>query len=224
MKTIVLSLGGSLIVPDEIDVAFLIKFKEVLLNFSKLGNRIIIVCGGGRTARKYITAANNINKCSDKNLDWIGIKSTQLNAEIIRAIFGKDAYKEVVPDFNKTDIKFKILIAAGYLPGCSTDYDAVMWAKNYNADYLINLTDVDYVYDKSPRRHPDAKPLPKLTWRQMQKIVGTKWEAGMQFPFDPIATKIAGKLKMRVAFLNGKNIDNFENFINGKTFIGSVIE
>lgn len=28
-----------------------------------------------------------------------------------------------------------------------------------NADYLFLLTDVDCLYDKNPRTHPDAKPV-----------------------------------------------------------------
>lgn len=222
MKTVVLSLGGSLIVPNNIDFLFLKKFRKLILNFIKKGNRVIIVCGGGKTCRKYINAASKITKISNEELDRLGIKATELNAELVRVIFAKYAYPKIEPNYNKKILKFKILMSCGYLPGSSSDYDAVMWAKNYNADYVVNLTDVDYVYTKDPK-YKDAKKIEKLDWNTLQKIVGTKWKAGAQFPFDPIATKIAKKVKLKLVFLNGKNIKNFENFLNNKKFKGSIV-
>ena len=223
MKTIVLSLGGSLIVPNNIDFLFLKKFRKSILNFIKKGNRVIIVCGGGKTCRNYNKAVSKITKISNKNLDKLGIKSTELNAELVRVIFEKYAYPKIEPNYNKKNLKFKILVGCGFLPGTSSDYDAVMWAKNYNADYIVNLTDVDYVYTKDPAKYKKAKKIESLDWNTLQKIVGLKWKAGAQFPFDPIATKIAKKLKLKLVFLNGKNIKNFENFLNNKKFKGSVV-
>lgn len=223
MKTAVLSLGGSLIVPDDIDTNFLIRFKKIIMNFVNKGNRVIIVCGGGKTCRKYNDAARKIIKPSNVELDRLGVKATELNAELVRIIFGKYAFSKVEPDYNKKNIKFRILLSCGFLTGTSSDYGAVMWAKNYHADFLVNLSNVDYVYDKDPRKFADAKKLPKLSWKEMQKIVGTKWVAGSQILFDPIATKIAGKLKLKVVFLNGKKLNNLENFFNGKEFVGSVV-
>ncbi len=223
MKTIVLSLGGSLIVPDKIDTNFLKKFRKAIISFIKKGNRVIIVCGGGKTCRNYLNTAKNIAKISNKELDKLGIKSTELNAELLRVIFGEYAYPEIQLNYNKKNLKFKILLSCGFLPGTSSDYDAVMWAKNYNADYIANLTDVDYVYTKDPEKYKDAKKLKTLDWKTMQKIVGKKWEAGLQFPFDPIATKLAGKLNQKIAFINPKNTNNFRNFLDGKHFKGSVV-
>ncbi|TKJ17616.1 UMP kinase [Candidatus Woesearchaeota archaeon B3_Woes] len=222
MKTVVLSLGGSLIAPKGVDYSFLKKFRKPILDFIKKGNRVIIVCGGGKTCRKYINAASKITKISNENLDRLGIKATELNAELVRVIFAKYAYYKIEQDYHKKNLKFKILLSCGYLPGSSSDYDAVMWAKNYNADYLVNMTNVDYVYTKDPK-YKDAKKIEALDWNTLQKIVGTKWKAGSNFPFDPIATKIAKKAKLKLAFLNGKNIKNFEKFLNGKKFKGSII-
>jgi uridylate kinase len=223
MKTIVMSLGGSIIVPEKIDVEFLKKFRKVILNFVSKGNKVIIITGGGKTCRVYNLAAEKIVKPSHTDLDWMGIAATKLNGELIRVMFGKIAHKKIVPDYNTKGIKSKIIIGSGHLPGCSSDLDAVMWAKNYKADYVINLSDVDYIYDKNPKLK-DAKPLPELTWNQMQKLVGTKWKAGANFPFDPIATKLCKKLKLKLVFMNGRNIKNIDNFLKGKKFKGSLVE
>jgi uridylate kinase len=223
MKTVVISLGGSLIVPNEIDVSFLKKLKELIVDFVDKKNKVIIVCGGGRTCRNYNNAAKEIIDPSNEELDKLGIKATELNAELLRVIFGKDAYASVMQDYNKKNLKFKILLSCGYLPGTSSDYDAVMWAKNYNADCIVNLSNTDYIYDKDPNKFSDAKKLENLNWKTMQKLVGTKWVAGLNMPFDPVATKIAGKLKLKVVFLNGKNIENLRKFLKGEEFVGSVI-
>ena len=224
MKTIVMSLGGSLIVPNKIDVSFLKKFKKIILDFVRKGNKVIIITGGGKTCRVYQNAASEISKTSNVDLDWVGISSTKLNAELIRTIFGKYAYKKVVPDFNTKGIESKIIIGSGYLPGSSSDLDAVMWAKNYKADFVVNFCNVDYIYEKDPNKHKDAKKLEKLDWNTMQKLVGTKWKAGANHPFDPTATKVAKKLKLKLVFMNGKNIKNIDNFLKCKKFVGSVVE
>ena len=54
-KVIVLSLGGSLIIPDSINTTYLKTFKKVLLK-NKSKYKFIVVCGGGSLARKYISS------------------------------------------------------------------------------------------------------------------------------------------------------------------------
>ena len=224
MKTIVLSLGGSLIVPNKIDVEYLKKFKKIILDFVKKGNKVIIVCGGGRTCRNYQNAASKVSKLSNFQLDELGIKATELNAELVRHIFGKYAPSEIIPNFNTKNIKSKIIVGCGWKPGTSSDYDAVMWAKNYKAHLVANLSNIDFVYTKDPNKFKDAKKIESMGWKEMQKIVGTKWKAGANFPFDPIATKIASKLKLKLAIFNGKNLQSLKNFLNDKKFKGTVIE
>src|SRR3989338_945512 len=162
-KTIVLSLGGSLIVPHNLDINFLKKFKKAILEFVKRGNRAIIVCGGGGTNRSYNFAAKSVSNPSLENLDWLGIAATRINAELVRVIFGKLAYEKVIYNPNKK-IKTgkKIIVASGWMPGRSSDDDAVRLAINFKADKVVNLTNVDYVYDKDPKKYKDAKSIKQL--------------------------------------------------------------
>jgi uridylate kinase len=46
----------------------------------------------------------------------------------------------------------------------------------------------------------------------------------MNKPFDPIASKLAEKSKIKVVIMNGKNIENFTACLEGKDFVGTVIE
>lgn len=220
MQPIIISLGGSLIVPEEIDLDFLKKFLALIL---KRKEKFILMVGGGKTARKYQQAAREFS-AGNWDSDNIGIMATRLNAELVRAALGKLAHKKVI--YNPTEkIKFseKILVAAGWEPGCSTDFDAVLIAKNFSAKTVINLSNIDYVYNKNPKEFPDAKPIEKISWKDYRKMFGGPWTPGFNSPFDPVAAKEAEKLKLKVIIANGKNLENLERILNGKKCVGTEI-
>lgn len=224
MKTTIISLGGSLIIPDNIDVGFLKNFRALVLGFIKKNNKIIIVCGGGSVNKKYNTAAKQITDINDSDLDWLGIACTKLNAELVRCIFSDHAYERVVNDpTEKIKTDKKIIVASGWEPGHSSDYDAVLLAKNFGSKTIVNLTNINYVYDKDPSKFSDAKPINEMKWKAYRKIVGDKWIPRLNAPFDPIASKEAEKLKIKVMITNGKDLDNLKNLLNEKEFIGTTI-
>jgi uridylate kinase len=222
-EIVVVSLGGSLIVPDEINVAWLSDFKALIESYVKKGMRFIIICGGGRTARNYQNAAKQIVSLTGDDLDWIGIHCTRLNAHLLRTIFSEEAYPRVIKNpTEELSSRKKILIAAGWKPGCSTDYDAVLLAKSFGIKKLANLTNIDYVYDKDPK-FPDAKPIREISWKEMRKLLPEKWDPGLNCPFDPVAAKEAEKLKLEVAIMNGSNLENFRHYLDRQEFIGTMI-
>ena len=222
-KTIILSLGGSVIYPGNIDISFLKNFKKIIEKYIKKNYKFVIICGGGRLARKYQESASEIAKLSDSELDWLGIYATELNAQLIKMIFNKYTEDFVISN-PKVKIKFnkKILVASGWKPGWSTDYDAVLLAKNLGVKTVVNMSNVDYIYDKDPKKHKNAKKIKNISWQKYRNMVGSKWKAGLSAPFDPIAAKEAEKLKIKV-FIIGKNLKNFENLLDDKKFEGTVI-
>lgn len=221
---IVISLGGSLIVPEAIDVDFLKAFKEIIDREVKLGRKFIIICGGGRTCRNYQMAAQKVTSLRNNDIDWLGIHSTRLNAQLIKTIFLPKVEEVVVHDPNeKISFKKPILIAAGWKPGWSTDYDAVLLAKRFKAKKVINLSNIDYICDKDPKKFADAKPMLKISWKEYRKIIPAKWSPGLNSPFDPIASKEAEKNKIEVAVIGGENLDQINNFIYDKNFEGTLI-
>ena len=223
MKTVVLSLGGSLIVPSTPDTAFLKQFRDLILEFTR-ENRAIIVCGGGMLARRYNSAQHEMGITKTEEKDWVGIMATRINAELVRTMFGEDAYKTAIYDPTiKIPTNKKIIVAAGFKPGCSTDYDAVLLAKTYDSLQVINLTNVDYVYDKNPSEFKDAKPYEKLTWDEIRKIVGSEWSAGMNAPFDPVACKEAARSGIKVIIVRGTKLMNLRECLSGRKFLGTVI-
>ncbi len=225
-ETIILSLGGSLIVPQgKIAVNFLKNFKKLILKLLKQGYKIVIITGGGGVNRQYNKGAQKITKIKDLDLDWLGISITKVNAELIRIIFSKYAYPQVIADPNtKIKTNKKLIIASGWKPGCSSDKDAVLWAKNLKAKTIINMSDINYVYNKDPDKYADAKPLKQINWKDFLKIVGTKWSPKTSAPFGPPASKLAYKLKLKVIVLNGKKLKNLENYLKGKSFQGTIIK
>jgi len=220
----VLSLGGSLVCPNEIDVLFLKKFRNFILKWIKKGKKFVIFVGGGKTARKYQNAAKEF-KVENKELDWVGISATLLNAQLVKSIFGNFAFERILTEpTKKIKTKKKIIVFGGWKPGRSTDYDSVLAVKNFGAKRVINLSDVDFIYDKNPKKFKDAKPLEKISFDELFKIIGRKWTPGANIPFDPEAAKLAKKEKIKVIFLNGRNFKNLEKVFSGKKFKGTIIE
>lgn len=225
-KRYILSLGGSLIVPDQIDIAFLRSFKKIIEANVAKGNKFLIITGGGKTARRYSEAAKALGALNPDDLDWLGIHATRINGHLMRTIFRKIAYKKIITDPAELSVpeKYPVIIAAGDKPGCSTDYDAVMLAELYDAHSLLNLSNIDYVYDKDPNKYPDAKKQTRMVWKEFRKLVGNRWDPGLNTPFDPVASRLAEKIKLKVAIMNGKNLESLKNYLAGKPFEGTIIE
>lgn len=224
-NTYILSLGGSLIVPEEVDCKFLKSFINLISERVKKGDKFIIVCGGGGLNRRYNQAAKKVRDMSNEELDWLGIHATRYNAQLLRILFGKLAYEEVVVNpYNKVETTKPVIIGAGYEPGWSSDYDAVYLANTYGCKKIANLSNIDCVCDKDPRKFKDAKKIKDISWEDFRKIVGDKWEPRMSKPFDPIASREAQKLGLEVAILNGKKLKNLEKYLNGEKFMGTVIK
>lgn len=229
--TKVLSVGGSIVVPGNPDTDFLSKFIIMLKEWLSQDNerKLILVVGGGSPARVYQNAYSDICQKTDSisvqnDADWIGIMATRLNAQLVKAAFGSLCENDVV--YNPTEnINFsgRILVAAGWKPGFSTDNDAVLLAEKFNAKTVVNLSNIEKVYTDDPRKNPDAKPIDSISWKDFRKMVGDEWTPGKNCPFDPIASKKADECNMTVICAGGKNIENIKNILNDKPFTGTKI-
>ena len=213
-----------MIVPDQIDTPFLMEFRSLILDHVKNGKKFVIVCGGGGTNRAYNSAARELTDASNEDLDWIGIATIMLNAELLRVIFEKHAQDKTVADLTQPISFDKPIVIGGALePGQSSDLDSVLAAKNLGAKKIINLSNIDYVYDSDPRRNLDAKKIEKISWAEYRKLIPSEWTSKLSTPFDPIASKMAEEEGMEVVIMNGKPINNLTNYLNGDKFSGTVI-
>ena len=229
--TKVLSVGGSIVVPNQPDTEFLTKFVSMVKEWLEedASRKLILVVGGGAPARVNQNAYSDISKNVNSNsasdaADWIGIMATRLNAQLVKACFGELCQNDVVYDPTAPiDFKGRVLLAAGWHPGFSTDNDAVLLAEKHDAKTVVNLSNIEKVYTDDPRKNPDAKPIDEISWKDFRKMVGNEWTPGKNCPFDPIASKKADECKMTVICASGKNIENIRAILNDQEFIGTKI-
>ncbi len=229
--TKVLSVGGSIIAPEKPDNSFLREFVVMVTGWlnADSSRRLILVAGGGAPARIYQHAYAEVSAetgipAESNAADWIGIMATRINAQLLKALFGNLCRNEVV--YNPTeDLNFdgQILVAAGWKPGFSTDNDAVLLGEKFGADTIVNLSNIEKVYTDDPRKNPDAKPLDTISWKNFRAMVGDEWTPGKNTPFDPIASKKAESLGMKVICAGGKNIPNIRAILDGGEYIGTTI-
>lgn len=221
----IISLGGSLVVPDGIDADFVRDFRALILARVTNGESFIIIVGGGKTARRYQAGAGEIGIRGQDELDWIGIYATRLNAMLLRSAFGDKAHCDIITDPSiLPNVEKPIAIGAGWKPGWSTDFDSVEMATTVRAKRIVNLSNIDYVYTKDPKKFPDAEKIEKIDWAVFRRdILPPEWKPGVNAPFDPIAAKRAEELQLEVAIMNGKPLENLKNYLDGKKFMGTII-
>lgn len=244
--TTVLSLGGSIVAPDSPDIEFLTAFRSFVADYLAVSptRRLILVVGGGGPARSWqkayrsaltakasaasVSAAAHSTApaavLSDEAQDWIGIAATRLNAQLVKGILGDFCLDPVVTDPDATfDFTGRVLLAAGWKPGFSTDFDAVMLAERFGATSVLNLSNIAKVYTADPRVDPTARPIDSISWKDFRVLVGDEWVPGKNVPFDPIATKKASGLGLKVICAAGKDLANLGNIMEGRPFVGTVI-
>jgi uridylate kinase len=223
----VISLGGSIVAPDGIDVDFLKSFISLVQFFIKSDSerRFIFVVGGGGPARRYQNACREINSnIKDEEADWIGIMATRLNAQLLKTAMGELCNQEVVTNpMEVSPLTGRVMVAAGWKPGFSTDYDAVLLAERFKADSVINLSNIEKVYTADPKIDPNARPIDKISWLEFRKMTGNDWIPGKNVPFDPVASRYAEKIGLKVICASGKNIENLKKILQDEPFIGTVI-
>lgn len=225
-EVVILSLGGSLIAPHSIDVAFLKSFRKFIREQLKNSKRkFVIVTGGGHTSRQYRDAAISVSKSPSEHLDWIGIMATRINAELVLSVLYDFAYPTMItnPLIDSLPSKYRVIVASGWKPGWSTDYVAVTLSQRLHAHTLFNLSNIEKAYTKDPRKYASARPIDTISWKDFRTLVGNAWTPGMNTPFDPIASKLAQASKIRVIIAHGKRFANIKKWLDMGKGVGTVI-
>lgn len=211
-ETILISVGGSLVVPDDIDLEFLGKLKAFILEEVENGMQFVIVVGGGSTARKYQNAVRELSNVETSEIDEIGITAIKLNVHMMKLMFAGVEEVEINPGIEEWE------------PGRSSDYGTVRVAKKYGAKKMINLTNIDFIYDvEKTKETGETQNLTDVTWDYFIKMLPREWTPGANVPFDPRASEFARDINLEVASINGQNLEELKNYIHGRDFRGTRI-
>jgi uridylate kinase len=222
----VLSLGGSLIIPDKIHISYLKQLKKIILQHTKK-HKFIIVCGGGNIARKYISALKEA-KINEKLQSFAGIGSTRMNARFMNYFFNINPEYGIPHTMNvlRKYIRKKDVVFCGaleYKPNQTSDSTAAGIAKHFKTTF-INLTNVPGLYNKNPHQHKNAKFISKITWKEFFKMANkTKFKPGQHFVLDQTAASIIMKHKIPTYIL-GENLKQLDNLLKNKKFKGTTIQ
>jgi len=222
----VLKIGGSLLYDDDGQVRIdrLREYADSIKSLVKDGHSLVVVVGGGRPARIFITAARELG-ANEAQCDWLGIKLARNNAELLSAALGELAYPKIIDDYDELEVAVnlgKVVLLGGMVPGQSTNAVAAASAELIHADMLFNATNVDGVYDRNPEEK-GAKKLDIVDIVQLRAILsseGTK--AGQYNLFDPVAIRIVERSQIPTVIFNGNDPRNLRKAIN-KEKVGTQI-
>ena len=222
----VLKIGGSLLFDDDGQVRIdrLREYADSIKSLVKDGHSFVVVVGGGKPARIYISAARVLG-ANEAQCDWLGIKAARNNAELLSAALGDLAYPKIIDDYDDLEVSVnlgKVVLLGGMVPGQSTNAVAAASAELIHADMLFNATNVDGVYDRNPEEK-GAKKLDSVNIAQLRKILSTEGtKAGQYNLFDPVAIGIVERSKIPTVIFNGNNPQNLKKAFN-KEKIGTRI-
>jgi len=223
----VLKFGGSIFMPKSgADIEF-IKEISTFLATQIQTHELAIVVGAGKFSRECGKLGREFTQDEDR-LDMIGIIGARLNAAILIAAIGDHACPEIPrseEEFLELVKKYpdKIIISGGFRPRQRTDAVAVEIAKTWGAKIVVKGTDVDYVYDKDPDEFKDAKPLKEISYTELQNLSDQHHVANAPTIMDSKAAKILLEKKIKVAVVNGRNLDNIVKILEGEKFRGTKI-
>lgn len=223
-KIIVISLGGSIIMPEKPDFKALDEFKKVLRRHYR-NYRFVVVCGGGSVARKYIAALEKEGK-SKYELATAGIRATRMNALFMSQFFGKEAngnlpmnMEQVEDNLRKNKVVF--CGALRFQPNSTSDGTASKLAHYFKSEF-INMTNVPGLYTSDPRKDKNAKLIEKISWKAFDNMIRKiKFHAGQHFVLDQQAAVIIKKNKIKTYILGSNK--SLDNLLKGVKFEGTTI-
>lgn len=224
-ETVVVSIGGSILIPGKDDAGFIRSLAGMLRRVSERVD-VAVVCGGGRIARYYTETGRDLGG-SEYDLDVLGIGCTRLNAGLLAIALGDASSNDIRPTVEETAERFrsgKILIMGGTEPGHTTDAVATMLARKLGAKRVVNATSVDAVYSEDPRKNPNAERYSRIDILKLESLVYSDHGAGKSSVFDPLGVKIAKEEKIDIMMVDGRNLAELEKAIAGEPFDGTFVD
>jgi uridylate kinase len=193
-----------------------------------MGVEIAVVVGGGNFWRGVAASANGMDRTT---ADYIGMLATVMNAiglqdalekkNISTRVQSSITMQEIAEPFIRRRAlrhleKKRVVIFAGGTgnPYFSTDTAAALRALEINAEILFKATKVDGVYDKDPKKYPDAKKYDELTYLEVL-------DKNLRI-LDSTAISLCMENDLPVVVFDITKSGNIKNVISGKK-IGTIV-
>lgn len=227
MEKVVVSVGGSILVPREDDVR---RIRALANLFRDVSSRVklFVVTGGGRIARYYIDTGRALG-IGERSLDEMGIAVTRLNARLLAGALRGHANREPATSYTQAARlaqRLPIVIMAGTQPGHTTDRVAASLARHVTAARIVNATSVEGVYTSDPSRNPKATLLPHITFDELVRLTraSARWKAGPNVVFDPVAARVVARDRTPLRVVSGRNLRALRSAILGLPFHGTLVD
>jgi uridylate kinase len=215
---IAVKLGGFSF-PLELGVEEIKKYGEMFSKLKRDGNKLIVVTGGGKNARKYIEASRKLG-ANEALCDQIGILVTRLNARLLITSMGDDAYPKVpetIEDLRHYFESGKVIVMGGLQPGHSTNAVTALAAESIGASVLVNVTNVDGVYTADPKKDPKAKKFDEISTDKLLSLIsGEEVSAGSYELLDPVSVRIIERSHIPTWIVSGEDPENILKILKGK--------
>lgn len=224
MEKVVISLGGSILIPDDRDGTFLNDLAALLRTLTE-DMEIYVVCGGGKVARYYINTGRDLS-ATEEQLDELGIGVTRLNARLLQLALKDMAHDEVpvtIEEAAAQGRRGRVAVMGGTTPGHTTDGVSAALAEKVGASRIVNATSVDGVYSADPRKYPEARRYDRLTFDQLGKMMAGGHGAGNSHVFDPMGAEIVKRCRIPLFIVSGRDLKDMEDAIRGRKIKGTVI-
>ncbi|MCD6301000.1 MAG: UMP kinase [Staphylothermus sp.] len=220
-KELVIKITGKLFTDnDELLQKYIEIFKQLLEKY-----RLFIICGGGKIAREYINKARKLSVNSNYWLDTIGIMVSRLNSYLLISSLQPHAYPEPVKTLEellRIRNDYKVVVLGGLIPGQSTASVALEVAEALGVNEIIDFSAIDKVYDKDPRKYPDAKPIEKIKIEELKKILKQQQLPGEYALIDIRALDIAERSNITIHITHYKQPENIFRILRGEN-TGTII-
>jgi len=227
VESVVLSLGGSVLIKDEApDTAYIRALSKVLIGLSSK-YKLFVVTGGGKIARHYISAGRDLG-ADESYLDEMGIEVTRLNARLMIIALGDRASHTPPKNYDEAVSAAKnhsIVVMGGVSPGITTDAVSALLAERVKAKRLVNATSVEGAYTEDPKKNPNAQLIPRMSHRELISLVSTTSAgAGPSTVFDPVGARVIERSKILLSIVNGRDLSNLREALEGNAFSGTLVQ
>ena len=222
---IVFRIGGS-VVASPINTDLMNKYVEILQAIKLQGHQIAVIVGGGSLAREFIGIAKRL-ELEMQAQDEVAISCSRLFAQLFVKKFGPLGCGKVSTSLDEAAECIKndrISVMGGLKPGITTDTVGALVAEHIRADLLVKGSDQDGIFNKDPRRFPDAIKLDCLSFDELQNVFSeTEHKAGIHQIIDPEAIKVLRRNRIKMIVVNGFKPENILSAVKGEK-IGTVVE